>query len=147
MERLLQRPVSCLGDGNVHMLGPDLVGMDQWMRYSFQGDGQDQLSAFLTLSYRGHPAIMAMPKNAQSDRPGDVDNQTWNEKLRLVEVMATPLIISSNQDAFFLPCSLSWRHWQGSLSVNKVGLCKSNPVSMVVPFSSEQQSTLQPTMA
>eukprot|EP00978_Attheya_sp_CCMP212_P026088 scaffold85134_cov51-Attheya_sp.AAC.2 len=103
MERMLQRPVSCLGGGHEHMLGPEIVRMDDWVRYSFHRDGQEQLSAFLTLSYRGHPSILAMPsalfygdklQRADWDRPAE-DTHQWNEKIRFLEALSTPVLYSS----------------------------------------------------
>jgi superfamily I DNA and/or RNA helicase len=100
MERLLQRPVSCLGGGREHLLGPDMVGMEEWLKYSFQHDGQEQLSVFLTLNYRGHPSFLMMPSVLfYFDKLQGVDHKKensqgetyWCDKLRSVEKLSRPV--------------------------------------------------------
>jgi hypothetical protein len=104
MERLLQRPVQCLGYGRDHMLGPDMVGMEDWLRYSFQHHGQEQLSVFLTSNYRGHVSFLMMPSALfYSDKLQSVDHDKrdgkgetyWSEKLRWVESLSNPLVPQS----------------------------------------------------
>jgi helicase MOV-10 len=51
MERLLLRPVSVLGGGQPHLLGPDLLQLQEWMEYSCQ----ENLSVFLMLNCRATP--------------------------------------------------------------------------------------------
>jgi hypothetical protein len=53
LEQLLLQPVSCLGGGRYDLLGPDFANIEDWLQYSLLNDGQDQLSYFLTLNYRG----------------------------------------------------------------------------------------------
>ena len=95
MERLLQRPVSCLGGGQHHMLGPDMVEMDDWLKYSFRQNGYEQLSIFLTLNYRGHPSFLMMPSvlfyadRLQSSPQEDPKTEFWCEKLRSVESLSS----------------------------------------------------------
>lgn len=98
MERLLQRPVSCLGGGQAHMLGPDMVQMDDWLKYSFQQNGLEQLSVFLTVNYRGHPSFLMMPSVLfYGDRLQCFETATveeinfWCEKLRWVENLSDPV--------------------------------------------------------
>jgi hypothetical protein len=131
MERLLQRPVRCLGDGNENMLGPNLVQMEDWLQYSFERDGQEQLSIFLTTNYRGHASFLMMPSalfygdrllSAGTDKD-QVDGPTnWCEKLRVVEHLSEPASISithganiqSLPDALELRKQLSWpMHFRG----------------------------------
>jgi hypothetical protein len=131
MERLLQRPVRCLGDGNENMLGPNLVQMEDWLQYSFERDGQEQLSIFLTTNYRGHASFLMMPSalfygdrllSAGTDKD-QVDGPTyWCEKLRVVEYLSESASISithganieSLPDALELRKQLSWpMHFRG----------------------------------
>jgi helicase MOV-10 len=106
MERLLHRPVQCLGYGRDHMLGPDMVGMEDWLRYSFQHHGQEQLSVFLTSNYRGHVSFLMMPSVLfYSDKLQSVDHDNrdekgetfWPEKLRWVESLSNPVVLDSNR--------------------------------------------------
>jgi hypothetical protein len=131
MERLLQRPVRCLGDGNENMLGPNLVQMEDWLQYSFERDGQEQLSIFLTTNYRGHASFLMMPSalfygdrllSAGTDKD-QVDGPTyWCEKLRVVEQLSQPASVSithatntqSLPDALEVRKQLSWpMHFRG----------------------------------
>lgn len=125
MERLLRRPVGCLGGGYAHMLGPEMIQMDELLRYSLQRDGQEQLSSFLTLNYRGHPSFLAMPSalfyadklqsadyyhhkqlraNGGGETNDDADESKgeayWCAKLREIEGLELPVIGSSNKTAF-----------------------------------------------
>jgi hypothetical protein len=68
MERLLKRPVKCLGWGEDHMLGPEtksdsLFGggassLTDLIRYYANIDGQELLTIFLCENYRGHPSFL-----------------------------------------------------------------------------------------
>lgn len=107
MERLLHRPVSCLGGGQDHMLGPDLVNMEEWLQYSFQRNGQQELSVFLTLNYRGHPSFLMMPSvlfysdklnSMQHEKEHDAGESFWCEKLRRVENLADPVWATNDDD-------------------------------------------------
>ena len=93
MERLLQRPVPSCDNGlssisstfegnnkddddDNDMLGPAMVQMNDWLRYSLQREGQE-LSHFLTLNYRVSKARLAttevlsiMYSHLESDCPG-----------------------------------------------------------------------------
>jgi hypothetical protein len=120
MERLLQRPVSCLlgtaaavvtdnPHGTLHptdnnnMLGPPLLQMNDWLRYSLQREGQEELSFFLTLNYRGHVSFLMVPSalfySDRLQRAGyekmtgyqQEDEETqWCERLRSVEALSDP---------------------------------------------------------
>jgi helicase MOV-10 len=99
LERLLQRPTSCLGGGHPHMLGPPSLGnlntMEDWIQYSFQKEGQDYLSVFLTMNYRGHPSFLMMPSTLfyfdklQSAKSNE-QHSCWVEYLRAVEALSEP---------------------------------------------------------
>jgi helicase MOV-10 len=102
MERLLLRPVSCLGSGRDHLLGTevDMVQIDDWLRYSLRRGGQDQLSVFLTVNYRGHPSFLMLPSSlfysdklqcAAKTSVNKSDELFWCEKLRHLEAMANPV--------------------------------------------------------
>jgi len=113
MERLLQRPVKCLGGGHDHMLGPELVSMEEWVKYSLQGPGHEQLSVFLTLNYRGHPSFLMLPSALfYSDKLRSADhlidnhsrnNASWCEKLRWVESLSEPVQLPSEDCSDGLP--------------------------------------------
>jgi hypothetical protein len=99
MERLLQRPVRCLGDGNENMLGPNLVRIEDWLQYSFERDGQEQLSVFLTTNYRGHASFLMLPSAlfygdkllcAHTEEGHDDVPAHWCEQLRGVENLSEP---------------------------------------------------------
>jgi AAA domain len=107
MERLLHRPVSCLGGGSDDMLGPDFAKIEDWLHYSLLGDGHDQLSFFLTLNYRGHPSFLMMPSAMfYSDKLSSVEHQKdsdqgetfWCAKIRHIESLSDPVIMQ-NEDA------------------------------------------------
>jgi hypothetical protein len=120
MERLLQRPVRCLGDGNEHMLGPNLVQMEDWLQYSFERDGQEQLSIFLTTNYRGHASFLMLPSalfygdrllSAGTDKDQVHGPAYWCEKLRVVEQLSEPvsMSITPTADIKSLPDELKLR--------------------------------------
>lgn len=99
MERLLQRPVSCLGGGRDHLLGPDFVQMEEWLIYSLQRNGE-QLSVFLTLNYRGHPSFLMMPsvlfysdklQSMEHEKERDAGEAFWCERLRHIENLTDPV--------------------------------------------------------
>jgi len=108
LERLLQRPVNCLGGGHPHMLGPPTLGnlhtMQDWIQYSFQKEGQDYLSVFLTYNFRGHFSFLMMPSTLfyfdklQSAKVNGHSPQ-WIDKLRTVESLSAPV----NLDGVELP--------------------------------------------
>lgn len=109
IERLLQTPITCLGGGNKNMLGPEMMQVDEFLKYSFQVDGQEQLSTFLTLNYRGHPSFLAMPsalfysdklQSAFYDkRVTDKKHELfWYEKLRKIEALSLPVIVSVEEN-------------------------------------------------
>ena len=118
MERLLQRPIQCLGGGQSHMLGPDLVQMEEWLAYSFKRDGQEQLSVFLTLNYRCHPSILMMPSalfyfdkllTVDAKREGENGASFWCEKLRWVETLSRPIKVSADNSVGSLPVEAQCR--------------------------------------
>ena len=101
MERLLLRPVSCLGEGHSDLLGPetDLVEMEDWLRYTFRCQGQEQLSIFLTVNYRGHPSFLMLPASlfysdklqaAGFEENSSKEESSWCERLRWIESMSSP---------------------------------------------------------
>jgi len=126
MERLLQRPVRCLGGGNETMLGPALVNMEDWLQYSFERDGQEQLSVFLTTSYRGHASFLMMPSalfyadkllSADIHKNDNVGGDgigllNWCEILRGVEnlsELACIRIVDATGTSTALPVELEYR--------------------------------------
>ena len=104
LERLLQRPVSCLGGGHPHMLGPPTLGnlhsMEDWIQYSFQKEGQDYLSVFLNMNYRGHASFLMMPSTLfyfdklQSAKTNGIGS-LWINKLRFVESLSKPVTLEN----------------------------------------------------
>lgn len=103
MERLLLQPVKCLGGGNDHMLGEDMVKMEDWIKYSMLRNGQERLSTFLTVNYRGHPSFLMMPSAlfyadklhaAHSDF--EKDSNFWCVKLRLVEALCNQVKLADH---------------------------------------------------
>lgn len=103
MERILKRPVECIGRGESHILGPDaLNSLDgpgssllDLIKYYANIDGQEQLTIFLTENYRGHPSFLMMPSALfYYDRLRSVKNSSsdslsyWIERLRSVEALA-----------------------------------------------------------
>jgi hypothetical protein len=113
------------------MLGPNLVQMEDWLQYSFERDGQEQLSIFLTTNYRGHASFLMMPSAlfygdrllSAGTEKDQVDGPTyWCEKLRVVEHLSEPASLSithganieSLPDALELRKQLSWpMHFRG----------------------------------
>jgi helicase MOV-10 len=100
LERLLQRPVNCLGGGHPHMLGPtsleNLNTMQDLIQYSFQKEGQDYLSVFLTMNYRGHPSFLMMPStlfyfDKLQSAKSIGKHSCWVEYLRAVEALSKPV--------------------------------------------------------
>jgi hypothetical protein len=102
LERLLQRPISALGGGHPHMLGPPTLGnlrtMQDWIQYSFQKEGQDYLSVFLTLNYRGHLSFLMMPstlfyfdKLQGAKKTNGHSRNTWIQELRAIEELSAPV--------------------------------------------------------
>lgn len=69
LERLLRLPVDSLGGGRGHLMGPPTkdtwTTLDELIEYSLsrqkEDPDQNNLSTFLTLSYRGHPSFLLMP--------------------------------------------------------------------------------------
>jgi len=107
MERLLRRPVTCMGGGEESLLGPavqhdsllDNAGsLDDLIRYYAQVDGQEQLTIFLTENYRGHPSFLMMPSSffyfdrLRSAKVPDPPNLAfWVDRLRKVEALTSPV--------------------------------------------------------
>ena len=79
MERLLRRPVQCLGGGEQHMLGPTrrpdslfdetASSLMDLILYYAHVDGQEYLTIFLTENYRGHPGLLMVGVNHSSETP------------------------------------------------------------------------------
>ena len=103
MERILKRPVECIGRGESHILGPDTINsldgpgtsLLDLIRYYHSIDGQEQLTIFLTENYRGHPAFLMMPSalfyydRLKSAKDLDLDSISyWVERLRPVEALS-----------------------------------------------------------
>jgi AAA domain len=94
MERLLLRPVTALGGGQSHLLGPSLIDLQEWMEYSCR----ENLSVFLTMNYRGHPSFLMMPSalfyfdKLQSAYHPHRTISNWCPTLRMVEGLSTPVI-------------------------------------------------------
>jgi hypothetical protein len=119
MERLLQRPIQCLGSGHEHMLGPTLVEMGEWLAYSFRKDGQEQLSVFLTQNYRCHPSILAMPSAlfyfdkllsvGAADRKGENGESFWCEKLRCIEGRSKPVRVAPIPNGTSVPAVVQFK--------------------------------------
>mmetsp|Transcript_32843 Transcript_32843/g.79481 ORF Transcript_32843/g.79481 Transcript_32843/m.79481 type:complete len:354 (+) Transcript_32843:580-1641(+) len=113
MERLLRRPVTCMGGGEESLLGPtvqpgsllDNAGsLTDLIRYYANVDGQEQLTIFLTENYRGHPSFLMMPSSffyfdrLRSAKAPDIDALTyWCEKLRMVEDLSMPVAVSLSE--------------------------------------------------
>ena len=111
MERLLRRPVTCLGGGESSLLGPSeqsdsLLGdgsgsLTDLIRYYATVDGAEQLTIFLVENYRGHSSFLMMPSSffyfdrLRSAKVPDLEsNSYWCNKLRQVEALSTPLDIT-----------------------------------------------------
>jgi hypothetical protein len=114
MERLLLRPVSCLGGGRDDLLGPDFANIEDWLQYSLLNDGQDQLSFFLTLNYRGHPSFLMMPSALfYADKLHCVDRQTtatnWCAVIRHIENMSDPVIVTPMNRSVDIPDEIQCR--------------------------------------
>jgi superfamily I DNA and/or RNA helicase len=105
MERLLRRPVTCVGGGEESLLGPmaqpdylSTGSLSDLIRYYANVDGQEQLTIFLTQNYRGHPSFLMMPSaffyfdRLESARDPNPDtNSYWCNKLRAVEALSRPV--------------------------------------------------------
>eukprot|EP00574_Skeletonema_japonicum_P011504 CAMPEP_0201717586 /NCGR_PEP_ID=MMETSP0593-20130828/3283_1 /ASSEMBLY_ACC=CAM_ASM_000672 /TAXON_ID=267983 /ORGANISM="Skeletonema japonicum, Strain CCMP2506" /LENGTH=1033 /DNA_ID=CAMNT_0048207681 /DNA_START=56 /DNA_END=3157 /DNA_ORIENTATION=- len=102
MERILKRPVECIGRGESHILGPDtLKSLDGSVssildleRYYMNIDGQEQLTIFLTENYRGHPSFLMMPSvlfyydRLKSAKGVGLESLSyWIDRLRSVEAL------------------------------------------------------------
>lgn len=100
MERVLKRPVDCIGGGESHILGPDIMSsldgpgssLLDLIRYYANIDGHEQLTVFLTENYRGHPSFLMMPSSLfyydrlRSAKDLGLDSLSyWIERLRIVE--------------------------------------------------------------
>jgi len=107
MERLLRRPVTCLGGGGESLLGPtdslpeNAESLNDLIRYYANVDGQEQLTIFLTENYRGHPSFLMMPSSffyfdrLRSAKAQDQANIAyWCDKLRKVEALSSPVDVS-----------------------------------------------------
>ena len=107
MERLLRRPVTCIGGGDESLLGPaaqvdSLDNVSDLIRYYASVDGQEQLTVFLTENYRGHPSFLMMPSSffyydrLRSAKHQDLDAFSfWCDQLRKVESLSSPLSAES----------------------------------------------------
>ena len=101
IERLLLRPVAVLGGGNQHMLGPELVTMEDWIRASFR---ENTLSTFLTLNYRGHPSFLMLPSSlfyydklqTSYIAANDPSSVNWCKLLRWIESLSSPVRVDSD---------------------------------------------------
>lgn len=115
MERLLRRPVTCLGGGEQSLLGPMIQSRDNvesisdLIRYYANIDGQEQLTIFLSKNYRGHPSFLMMPSSffyydrltsANTKETATIDY--WCSMLRKVEALSqsVPDVSSSKSEAF-----------------------------------------------
>ncbi|KAL3827607.1 hypothetical protein ACHAXA_002104 [Cyclostephanos tholiformis] len=103
VERILRRPVTCLGGGEESLLGPtdqlnsNASSLTDLIRYYANVDGNQLLSVFLTENYRGHPSFLMIPSALfYYDRLRSVsklipDNLAfWCDKLRKVEALSIP---------------------------------------------------------
>ena len=107
LERLLQQGDKNHGRDVSHMLGPvtkdSWVTMDELIQYSLQTttsqeEEEDNLSVFLTLSYRGHPSFLLVPsKLFYHDKLRSVknmiavdENDKWCHIVRQLESLSTP---------------------------------------------------------
>lgn len=123
LERLLQRPVNCLGGGYPHMLGPPSLGnlntMQDWIQYSFQKEGQDYLSIFLTMNYRGHPSFLMMPStlfyfDKLQSAKANGEHASWVKQLRAVEALSTLVTFENVAQVFQTRKQSSWpMHFRG----------------------------------
>ncbi|KAL7516520.1 LOW QUALITY PROTEIN: hypothetical protein ACHAWX_001531, partial [Stephanocyclus meneghinianus] len=109
MERLLRRPVKCLGGGEQHILGPIRLpdslfdetasSLMDLIRYYATVDGQEQLTIFLTQNYRGHPGFLMMPSSffyfdrlRCANEMNAKDLNFWQSRLREIEALSRPLL-------------------------------------------------------
>jgi AAA domain len=159
LERLLQRPVHCLGGGREHMLGPDLAQMDDWIQYSFQRDGQEQLSVFLTTNYRGHPSFLMMPsvlfysdrlQSAIYVKEQDVGESYWCEKLRHIESLSDPVIAKDRNSSNAVPDEMQCRkqfdwplHFRGVVGKETIVAVDSGFASSSWENATEAQAVLE----
>ena len=103
MERLLQSKLSILGGGEKSMLGPELVGIDDWLQYSFKKDGHEQLSIFLKINYRCHASFLMMPSalfyfdKLQADGSDEDQAAFWCEKTKKLEALNRPVIPTDSE--------------------------------------------------
>ncbi len=120
MERLLRRPVTCMGGGEPSLLGPNFQSRDNvesiadFIRYYVRIDGHEQLTIFLTQNYRGHPSFLMMPSSffyydrlTSANTKDSVTIDYWCSMLRNIEALSQPLGVSvlntlstSKPDAF-----------------------------------------------
>ena len=83
---------------------PALLEMNDWLRYSLKRDGQEELSFFLTLNYRGHVSFLMVPSALfyadRLQRAGydgrqagqkEEEESGWCQKLRTIELLAGPV--------------------------------------------------------
>lgn len=110
MERILRRPVTCMGGGEESLLGAvrrnsHASSLTDLIKYYASVDGQEQLTIFLTENYRGHPSFLMMPSSLfYFDRLSSAEAQDpdtlafWCDKLRKVEDLSAPTC-----DVFDLP--------------------------------------------
>ena len=129
MERLLLRPVRCLGGGKEHMLGDDLVQLTDWLRYSFRQNGAELLSVFLTLNYRGHPSFLMVPSSLfYSDKLQSMavaqPATFWCSLLRRIEELSSPVLPATDDNTAVPPevryqRQLSWPiHFRGVIGTD-----------------------------
>jgi helicase MOV-10 len=103
VERILRRPVTCLGGGEESLLGPtdqlnlNASSLTDLIRYYASVDGNQLLSIFLTENYRGHPSFLMIPSalfyydRLRSVKKLNPDNLAfWRDKLRKVEALSAP---------------------------------------------------------
>jgi len=123
MERLLRRPVTCMGGGEQSLLGPteqshdDVESIADLIRYYAKIDGQEQLTIFLTTNYRGHPSFLMMPSSffyydrltSANTKDSSDTIDYWCSMLRKVEALSLPVnvsvvpdekVVSSNSESF-----------------------------------------------
>ncbi|KAL7499976.1 hypothetical protein ACHAWT_010917 [Skeletonema menzelii] len=116
MERILKRPVDCIGRGESHILGPDtLNSLDgpgssllDLIQYYVSIDDQEQLTIFLTENYRGHPSFLMMPSSLfyydrlRSAKDIGLDSLSyWIERLRSVEALTNRVEMTFESSASY----------------------------------------------
>jgi hypothetical protein len=116
MERLLKRPVKCLGWGEDHMLGPESTqdslfeggasSLADLIKYYANVDGQELLTIFLCENYRGHSSFLMMPSSLfYFDRlkckkdSNSQESEFWCSRLREIEALSTPVQCFPTQEA------------------------------------------------